>query len=464
MSKNPNAGGAAVERLPIGTKILIGMGDHTLTLSLTAMSVLHVYFLTEYVGLRPALAGTVPLIGRFVDAFTDPLMGRVSDLTTWRAGRRRPYFALGALPFVLSFALLWADFGLTSQVGMFVTYTSIYILYSLCSTVLTVPYVALLPEITRDYHERNSVNAYRSAAALLGTLVAGAGFRPLAAAFGDGGAGFLGAAIVLGLWMLWPWFALYRTIHERPDTRRPAHMGFVAGMRMLASHAAYRRITGFYLCSRVAIDVTGMMLVFYFTYCMRRPSDFEITFLLLLIVAVAALPAWMYLARRLDKRTVFIAGATWWGLLQASLFLATPEWPRALVIGCTLIAALGYGCVDMMPWSMLADVVDEDELRSGERREGLYAGVFGFLRKLGGASAVWIAGISLDLAGFVPGTEQAEHTLWTIRALTALVPAATLGLGVVLASGYDLGRVRHTQILAELASREGSRHNPHPES
>lgn len=440
----------------MSTKVILGMGDHTLTLSLTAMSVLHVYFLTEYVGLRPALAGTVPLIGRFVDAFTDPLMGRLSDLTRWRAGRRRPYFLLGAVPFSATFALLWVDFGLESQLGLFALYSAIYILYSLCSTVLTVPYVALLPEVTSDYYERNSLNAYRSAAALLGTLVAGAGLRPLAGLFGAGGSGFLGAACVLAVWMLWPWLAIYTRVQERPDFRRPVRESFVAGLRMLGAHATYRRVTGLYLCSRIAIDVTGMMLVFYFTYWMRRPGDFELTFLLLLVVAVAALPAWVRIAARIDKQRVFIAGALWWGTVQAVLFLATPDWPRGVVIGCTLVAALGYGIVDMMPWSMLADVVDEDELRCDERREGLYAGVFGFLRKLGGATAVWIGGITLDVAGFTPAAEQSATVLWTIRALTALVPAAALGAGAWLALGYGLGHERHRTILAAIARRRAT--------
>jgi sugar (glycoside-pentoside-hexuronide) transporter len=429
------------------------MGDHTLTISLTALSVFYVYYLTEYAGLRPALAGTVPLIGRFFDAVTDPLMGRLSDLTRLRAGRRRPYFLIGVFPFAASFALLWTGPPVESQLGMFAFYSAIYVLYSLCSTVLTVPYLALLPEIAPGYDERSSLNAWRAALAILGTLAAAVGFRPLAGALGGGSEGFFAAACVLGAWMVWPWLALYGTVRERPDFQRPAHFGFVEGMRLLAGHRTYRWVTGLYLSGRIAMDVTGMILVFYFQHWMGRPGDFEIMFFAFLLFAIACLPIWLRLARTTDKRTVFVAGALWWAAIQVSLFAATPDWPRWLPILMAVLAAAGYGIVDMMPWSMLADVVDEDELRTGERREGVYSGVFGFLRKLGGAIGVWIAGLALDVAGFVPGAEQGETVRQTIRILTVGVPPLFLLLAVAAAWRYPLGRERHAEIVAELRER-----------
>ena len=448
--------GAPEGRLTTRFKILVGMGDHTLNLSLVALSVLYVFYLTEHVGLRPALAGTVPLIGRIVDALTDPLMGRLSDLTRLSAGRRRPYFLAGALPFAASFALLWLDPGLESQLGLFLFYSGAYVLFSLCSTVLTVPYIALLPEIAPDYDERSSLNAWRSALSISGALAAAVGFRPLAHALGGGTEGFFAAALVLGAWMVWPWLALYAAVRERRDFQRPAREGFVEGLRRLASHRSYRDVTALYLCGRIAMDVTGMILVFYFQYWMRRPGDFEIMFFFFLLVAAGSLPAWMRFARHLDKRTVFVVGALGWAAIQLALYPATPEWPRALPILMAVAAGVGYAMVDMMPWSMLGDVVDEDELRSGERREGIYSGVFGFLRKLAGAVGVWIAGLALDFAGFVPGEPQSPSAREAIRLFTVVVPPLFLLLAAAFAVRYPIGRQRHREIVAELAARRAS--------
>ncbi|MDP7572081.1 MAG: MFS transporter, partial [Myxococcota bacterium] len=83
-------------------------GDVTVNTVLVSLNMVWVtYFLTQVAGLRPELAGLVQLIGRAVDAFTDPAMGRLSDLCRWKWGRRRPFFVLGALPLGISFALLW---------------------------------------------------------------------------------------------------------------------------------------------------------------------------------------------------------------------------------------------------------------------------------------------------------------------------------------------------------------------
>ena len=104
-------------------------GDLTINAALASLSLIYTsYFLTQIAGLRAALAGLVPLVGRSIDAFTDPLMGRISDQTRWRCGRRRPYFLIGALPFGLSFAVMWVDRRSPSQAARFAYYAPIYCL------------------------------------------------------------------------------------------------------------------------------------------------------------------------------------------------------------------------------------------------------------------------------------------------------------------------------------------------
>ena len=446
-------GSARADGIPVFAKLVIGLGDHTINLSLSALALLYIFFLTEYVGLRPGLAAAVPLVGRAVDAFTDPLMGRISDLTTWRAGRRRPYMLIGAIPFGLSFALLWTSPALDSQVQLFFYYAGVYVIYSVASTVLAVPYISLFPEIAIDYQERTSLNAYRAALAVLGTLVAATQMRPLAQSFGAGADGFLRAAMVLGIWLALPWFGVFAVTRERPENRRPSQVGFVAGMKLLARHRAYRQLSALYICARIAVDLVGMMFIFYFQYWLRRPGDFEVSLGIMLLVSVAALPFWLRISRRADKHAIFIAGCVWWMAVQLVLFAIGPEWPRWAIFLIAGLAALGYAVADLMPWSMLGDVVDEDELLSGERREGVYSGFFTFLRKLGGALGVWLAGLLLDLSGFTAGGEQREPALLAIRSVTAFGPFVFLGLAALFARGFPLTRLTHEAIRAELASR-----------
>jgi oligogalacturonide transporter len=233
------------------------------------------------------------LIGRIVDAVSDPAMGRISDLTTWRWGRRRPYFLIGMLPFGVCYAALWWDVTAETQSTRFAYYAAAYILYCLSTTVISVPYLALLPELTASYQERTSINTYRASAAILGALLAATAMRPLAEAFGGRAEGFAAAGIIFGIWMILPWLVVYRATWERPDFQRPARTPFFAGMKLILQHRTYMRLIGLYLLGRIAIDLATAMFMFYFTYWLGRPDDFGITMGLFLVAVVIALPIWL---------------------------------------------------------------------------------------------------------------------------------------------------------------------------
>ncbi len=444
------------ERLPARTKLVFALGDHTTNLSLSALSLYYGFFLTTVAGLRPGLAGLVMLMGRTVDAFTDPAMGRISDLTSWQMGRRRPYFLIGMIPFGVSFGLLWSEVPLASQAGKFAFYAGIYVLYSIASTVLAVPYMALIPELTADYQERTSINTYRAALATLGTLLAAVGTKALAQHFGGGSTGYAWMGAALGVWLTLPWLAVHRVTWERPDFRpRRTRAGFFEGAASLLRHRAYRRLAGLYLFGRMAMDVVGAMFVFYFSYWILRPDDAGITLAVLLVTVVLSLPIWLRVSRRVDKRTLFILGTSWWVVFQCSLLFADASWPAAWLFAVAALVGVGYAVADLMPWAMLGDVIDEGELESGERREGTYAGFMTFLRKLGGAGGVALALFALELAGFLAGeaTAQPESAVLAIRLVTALAPIALLVLAAGVATGYPLSRARHREILAALRAR-----------
>jgi GPH family glycoside/pentoside/hexuronide:cation symporter len=456
----PDARTATTAPLPVSTKVIYASGDHTVNLVLSAASLLFFKFLTDVAELRPVLAGAVVWIARVVDAFSDPTMGRISDLTRWKVGRRRGYFLLGALPFGVFFALMWWDAPFASQGGKFAYYTGVYVMVSLAMTVLSIPYLALLPEMATTYDERTSFNTFRSGAAVLGTFAAVA-MKPLSSAFGGGAEGWWAAGCIVGVWLVLPWLGVFKVSFERPEFVRSQTLGFREGVRVLAGHRAYRSLSGFYILARIAVDLIGAMFLFYFTDWIGREDDFHTTLFLFLSIVVLSLPFWLRVARHHDKRTIFIFGAAWWIGAQIFIFMGDPTWPRWTLFLLASLAAIGYAVADLMPWSMLGDVIDEDELATGDRREGVYVGFFTFLRKLGGASAVLLIGFALDLAGYVgggvPRAEQSEVALQTIRVLTSLVPAALLGLAIWVALGYPLGRAAHQKVLDQLRRRERSR-------
>ncbi len=433
---------------------MFALGDFTVNTVLTSLAILYVtHYLLVVAGLRPELAGAVQLIGRSIEAFSDPAMGRISDRCRWRWGRRRPFFLLGAIPFGAGFGLLWVHLPEASQLAMFAYYTAIFVVMSLSMTVVAVPYLALQPEMALGYDARTSLNAWRNAGAILGVFAAIA-IRPVANAFGGGPEGFMAAGALYGAIVAAPWLAIYAVTWERPDFQaREAHMPFFAGVQLAARHANFRRLVGLFLCGRIAMDLVGAMLILYFTLWLGRSGDFEPTMGLFFVVVLASLPFWVRFAERVEKATVFAIGALWWAAALAVIIFVEPDWPRWLVIGAAVSGAVGYAVMDLMPWSMLGEVVDEDDLETGERREGTYYGLFMFVRKLAGTLAVLLALTILGRLGYTSYGPPTLEALTATRWLTSLVPAAFLVLAAWIARGYRLTRARHAEIRAALERR-----------
>jgi sugar (glycoside-pentoside-hexuronide) transporter len=445
-------------RLNPARKTVYAMGDFTVNTVLVSLSMIYVtYFLTQIVGLRPELAGGVQLIARSVDAFTDPAMGRLSDLCKWKLGRRRPFFLLGAIPFGLFFALLWVDVAGWSQGGMFAYYTAVYIALSLSMTVLSVPYLALQPEMAIGYDARTSLNTYRNAGSIIGVLAA-VSFRPVANALGGGPEGFALAGVAFGVLLAAPWFAIFAATWERPDFQaRQTAMSFLDGARLIVKHDSFRKLTALYLCGRVSMDLVGAMLILYFTLWIGRSEDFETMMLVFMVSVLFWLPIWLRVSHHLEKSTTFIFGTSIWIAGNLVFLFATPDWPRWTLFVFAPLIASGYALVDLMPWSMIGEVVDEDDLANGERREGVYNGFFMFLRKLAGTAAVFLALSLLGLLGYTQGSEQPESAITAIRWLTSIGPAFFLALSIWFARGYPLTREAHGLILDQLADRDAAK-------
>ena len=432
-------------------KAIFALGDLSTNTALAAFSLIFAsYFLVQVAELRPLLAGLVPLVGRVVDAVTDPLMGRISDRTRWRWGRRRPWLLIGAVPYGIAFALVWADPGVASEWGRFAYYAIVYCLVTTASTVLSVPYLALIPEMALQYDARTSLNTYRAIGANLGIFAALA-IRPVAEAFGGGRAGFAAAGVAYGVALALPWLAVHRVTFERPEFQtRPVAGGLLDGFRLAFRQRTFMRLTAIYIMGRIAMDLASALLILYVSFWLGRSEQFEPLMVVFLVSVIAALPFWLRMARGRDKADVFVAASLCWMVFGLGLAFVQPDWPPWLMFLFVPLVGVGFAAVDLMPWAMLGEVIDEDELESGERREGLYNGMFTFLRKLGGATAVFLVLGLLDLLGYRKGAEQTETARQAIRWMTGIGPAVCLAAGVVLARGYPLTRARHREIVRRL--------------
>ncbi len=431
---------------------MYALGDHSVNVALSSLSLVFFTFLVTVAGLQPWLAGVIAWLARLVDAVTDPLMGRLSDVTTWSAGRRRPYFLLGMLPLGLGFAAMWTT-PFVSQAGMFVWYLTIYVGLALAMTVLSVPYMALIPEMTVGYDDRTSLNTWRSAAAVVGTMVAAAFFQ-FAEALGGGSAGYGRAGLLIAIWIVLPWPFVYAVSFEPPRRNTPRPTPFGSSIGSLLRHRTYLRLCGIYLGGRIAMDLLGLAIPLFIAVWLGRSADVTWTLLVMLVVVIASLPLWLRFAKRREKHGVLAVGSLWFAGCLVVVFFVEPTWPRFVMFAIAGAIGVGYAVVDLFPWSMLGEVIDEDELISEDRREGVYNGVFTFIRKVGGATAYLCGGVALSLAGYdSQASVQPDSAIWAIRLLATAVPALCVLATFAGIVGYPITRARHREIQAEVEAR-----------
>ena len=437
-------------------KAAYGLGDLSTNTALSALTLVFFTFLVTVAGLEPWRAGLIAWLARLVDAFTDPLMGRFSDGLRWKIGRRRPFFLIGMLPLGFLFALLWRT-PYNEQGPMFFWYLFVYIGIALSMTVLSVPYMALIPEMARDYDERTSLNTWRSAGAVLGSMVAASLFE-IAEVFGGGAGGYAQAGVLLAIGLIIPWPIVWAASFERSKAPTEQKESLWPALASLFRHPTYVRLCGIYLMGRVAIDLLGLAIPLFVIVWLRRPGDVTWTLLFMLSVVVLSLPLWLRFAQNREKHRILILGSLWFVTCLILIFVGNPDWPRWSLFLIAGGLGAGYAVVDLFPWAMLGEVIDEDALARGTRREGIYNGVFTFIRKVGGASAYMLGGFALSWAGYDSElSTQPEGAIWTIRVLGTLIPAAFLASTLIGLRDYPLTRVRHAWIQQQLARRNPGR-------
>ena len=317
-----------------------------------------------------------------------------------------------------------------------------------------VSYFAIIPDMIRDYVDRSSLNIYRVAGGLVAIFLA-IWFQPIIQGKSADHGAFMTVVVGLSVILALPWIGVFWVTQEPLYDAVQAHRAsFWRDAVFIFRQGAFRRLVGFYLSARMASDFFAGVLLYYLTYFLGRGMLFPIVLTSFFAVALLFLPLVNWASRRLDKR--YIAGlgnATWVAvfLIAATLPASTPSWVVVLVLSC---GGLGFVTVDVMPWAMLGEVIDEGELIWYRRAEGIYSGLFLFLRKLAGAVALLTLGVTLAATGYDATSHHVEAgTLQSIRFLCMIVPAILLSVATYFCISYPITKIAHAAIRTELTDR-----------
>ncbi len=498
MTATPITADPANVKLTFREKAGYSLGDSSANLVFQLLIVFQAGFYTDVMGISAGALGTMLLLVRFSDAFTDPFMGIISDRTNTRCGKFRPWLLWSAIPFALLFWLAFTVPDLSDRgtlIYAVVTYTLLMVAY----TMNNVPYSALTGVMTADSGERTAISSYRFFAAMATAFIVQGFTLPLVQKLGaqpdgsvDEAAGWSLTVAIYAVFAVVFFVATFFSVRERVkpivDTRADPRQD----LRDLKSNVPWLAMFGMTLFVFITLSLRGSSMYYYFTYYVDptaltelvrtvglfsadselglgqrildtfglivKPGDsptavgFSLFNMAGTLVSILGVLVAKPLAERFGKKLVFVVGLAGATILQALFYFLKPIDVNAM-FAFTILSSLSYGPTIPLLWAMIADTADWSEWTNNRRATGMvYAGVTFALKAglgLGGAFAGWI----LAAYGYEVATARTPEVLEGIRMSATIYSAIPFALGVVCMLFYPISKALEHKITADLANR-----------
>jgi GPH family glycoside/pentoside/hexuronide:cation symporter len=448
------------EKIPLWRKLLYGAGDLGFSMNNSIIAAFFSVFMVTVVGMPPGLVAIIFIVGRSWDFINDPIIGHLSDRTRTRWGRRRPFLLFGAIPFGLSFVLLWLGPDL-NQTGLIIYYSLAYIIYEFMATTVYMPYFALTPELTDDYDERTKLTSFRMMFNIIGSLTAY--ILPLLIIGGDWTVatkqGVLTMAFVAAAIAAIPLFGVFFGTKERKEFQREALPKFLPSLKAAFKNRPFVFGAMMYLFTWMTIVVVESNLQFFIINILERQSQSMIIMVSIFVTAIFALPIWNWVSKHWNKRYAYISGVAFWAVVMMVLIFMTPETPFWLILILCIMAGIGVSAAQVLPWAIIPDAIEWEEWQTGERNEGMFYSLITLLGKVGMAIAQPLSLLILQVFRFQEGQGviQTASAKLGLRLVMGPLPALLLFSGIMMAIFYPLTRTQHHQIVEELRIRREER-------
>lgn len=464
-------------RVPLVQKVAFGSGHLVNNLFPGSLGVFSFFLLTTF-GMDPVLAGLLGGIPRIYDAITDPIMGYISDNTTSRWGRRRPYIFIGAITSGLLFAALWQLHPENSQTYNFWYFMIFSLLFLTGNTIYSTPLIGLGYEMTSDYRERTRLMGFSQTVSQLAwmlvpwlwVIIADPDLFPNQAVAIRSLSIWVGVAcLALGIMP-----AIFcREINQEALSNRDTitlknlvqnMKGLWRSMKLIFKNVPFVR-----LCMATFLVFNGFQMVASFSFFIivyylfngsyenagHWPAWFST--ISAVFTAFLIIPVVTWMSHRWGKRNAFLVSTAisivgyvlkWWGFDSENVWFMFIPIP---------LLSFGLGGLFTLMMSMTADVCDLDELMNGmPRKEGTFGAIYWWMVKLGQGLALVLGGLVLKFIGFDGGAAvQSPETIVNLRLADIIIPSLTALLAIVVMWKYDLNEEKAHDIKAELVRRRG---------
>ncbi|MFC6121053.1 glycoside-pentoside-hexuronide (GPH):cation symporter [Citrobacter bitternis] len=443
-------------------KIGYGLGDGASNIIWQTIMLFMAYFYTDVYGLSAFHMGTMFLVVRVFDAFADVYAGYLADHTQTKYGQFRPYLLWFSLPFGIFGALTFntPDFGETGKIiYAYVSYTTLSLFYSL----VNVPYCAMINNLSRDAKERVSMQSYRFAFAALGGIIVSAVALPLTKILGNGDLqkGYFYGMILMGALstiMFLMCFAMTKERYVKEVDKTQKFSGIYKELTILLKDQNWRCIFSLNVVNLVAgILKTGgaMYFVNYYLHCPDLVS------VVLSIILGAKFIGSMFtstLYGKLDRLQAYKVAMTVQAAVMIALFFVPADY---IIVTCAVIGVIHFinSTATPLQWSLLSDIIDSVERKTGKSLSGLVFSTNIFAIKIGIAIGGAIIGWLLTLGGYIGNTPvQTESATLVIRLIFTVIPAMLILSLILILKKYRSNEEPDNQGVMIAAQKAPARH------
>jgi glycoside/pentoside/hexuronide:cation symporter, GPH family len=466
---------SSYRKIPLLDKIAYGSGNFSTGVANQVIGTYLVFYCTAILGIPGSLVGLAVSLSIIWDAITDPLMGYFSDITRSKIfGRRHQYILIGGIGLGLSNYFLW---NISTGLSDYLKFTIIFILILIIktfSTIYVTPYTALGAELSNDYNERTTIQGIKTIFFLLGlAFVSVFGMFVFFRSTPEFPSGQLNPAsyssmglfssIIIVIFAFACFFLTKKYIpildeHVQKTVEKTKFSKLISAFKEIFVNKSFRNVAFAYMFTNIASALIANTGLHVFTYTFLLSSQqIAIIVGVQFLVSILSQPIWSKASEKMDKKPAMILGIMLCILscliFVLLVFLKDNVSGRVLYfIPFGVLAGFGTGGLFTLPLSMIADVIDLDELKTGKRSEGSYYGCLTLFYKLSQSITLFLIGFILDLVKFDSSLPvQAESTIIILGLLLGIGSAASFIAAFFSLQSYTLNRTKVEAIQKQIA-------------
>lgn len=440
------------EKTSFFERVSYGCGDLGCNIIYSAMSAFLLFYYTNYADVSAAAVGSIMLISRILDGFSDLTMGIIVDRTKSKHGKARPWILRMAIPFAIAAVLL---FSVPSSLGATSKLIYIFITYNLVSTVIytaiNVPYATLNSLITQDQYERGVLSIFRMILATCGTLIINGLTLPLVEYFGNNLSAWTKTFFVFGIASIMVFFITFTGTKERVKAVKQDKnevIPFKIGIKSLFRNKYWIQITLCLVCIFIVFAINGGSSVYYAKFILGDEKLFGPINMVSNISQIIAMFMVAPFIKKFGKRNVLIVGSII--LISSNVMFIISGQNYIGIISASVIKGIGSAGIAATMFAIVSDTIEYGEWKTGYRTEGLINSASSFGFKVGNGLGSAILGAVLSIGGYVGTSDtQSDLAIVSIKVCFIYLPILITILQIIIMSFYKLDEEYDT-ILNEL--------------